>query len=94
MALHDEEQRRLSEIERALAEENPRLDQRLSELRRVRLPGALLAVLGALCAIVAGEFLMVAGAQVHSSFLIVFGTVLTSGVPTAVVWRTWLHRLS
>lgn len=93
MALHDEEQRRLSEIERALAEENPRLDQRLSELRRMRLPGVVLAVLGALCSMVAGLFVMVAGAQTHSSFLIVFGTVLTSGIPTLVVWRTWLRKL-
>ncbi|GHF55862.1 putative membrane protein YdbT with pleckstrin-like domain [Amycolatopsis bartoniae] len=93
MALHDEEQRRLAEIERQLAEENPRLAQRLSELRPMRIPGVVVALLGALCSIVAGLFVMTAGAQSHAAFLIVFGAVLTSGVPTAIIWRTWLHRL-
>lgn len=94
MALHDEEQRRLSEIERALAEENPRLDQRLSQLRGMRLPGVVLALLGALCSIAAGLFVMVAGAQTHSPFLMVFGTVFTSGLPTLIIWRLWLRKLS
>ncbi|KAA9156436.1 DUF3040 domain-containing protein [Amycolatopsis acidicola] len=93
MALHGEEQRRLSEIERQLAEENPRLAQRLAELRPMRIPSVVLAILGALCSIACGLFLMVAGAQAHTSFLIVFGTVLCIGVPTAIVWRTWLYRL-
>lgn len=93
MALHGEEQRRLTEIERQLAEENPRLAQRLSELRPMRIPSVVLAVLGALCSVVAGLFIMVAGAQAHTEFLIIFGTVLTVGVPTAIAWRTWLYRL-
>ena len=94
MALHGEEQRRLTEIERQLAEENPRLAQRLAELRPVRIPGVVLAILGALGAMVAGLFVLVAGAQAHEIFLIVLGTVLVSGVPTAVIWRTWLYRLN
>ncbi|MTD55226.1 DUF3040 domain-containing protein [Amycolatopsis pithecellobii] len=94
MALHGEEQRRLSEIERQLAEENPRLAQRLSELRPMRIPGVVFAIVGALCSIVAGLFIMVAGAQSRNTFLIVFGAVLTVAVPTAILWRTWLYRLS
>ncbi|GAA5161973.1 MULTISPECIES: DUF3040 domain-containing protein [Amycolatopsis] len=93
MALHGEEQRRLTEIERQLAEENPRLAQRLAELRPMRVPSVVLAALGALCSMVAGLFILVAGAQAQSGFLLVLGTVLTSGVPTAVLWRMWLHRL-
>jgi len=93
MALHGEEQRRLSEIERQLAEENPRLAQRLAELRPMRIPGVVLAVLGALCSMVAGVFILVAGAQTQQLFLMILGTVLASGVPTAILWRLWLHRL-
>ncbi|WP_236790598.1 DUF3040 domain-containing protein [Amycolatopsis sp. GM8] len=93
MALHGEEQRRLTEIEQQLAEENPRLAQRLSELRPMRIPSVVLAVIGAVCSVVAGLFIMVAGGQSHNGFLIVFGTVLTCVVPTAILWRTWLYRL-
>ncbi|HVW39827.1 MAG TPA: DUF3040 domain-containing protein [Amycolatopsis sp.] len=93
MALHGEEQRRLTEIERQLAEENPRLAQRLAELRPMRIPGVVLAIFGALCAVVAGLFILVAGAQGHEIFLIVLGTILVSGVPTAIIWRSWLYRL-
>lgn len=93
MALHGEEQRRLSEIERQLAEENPRLAQRLAELRPMRIPNVVLAVLGALFASMIGLFVLVAAAQTHAPVLMVFGTVLTSLVPTLIIWRTWLHRL-
>jgi uncharacterized membrane protein YdbT with pleckstrin-like domain len=93
MALHGDEQRRLSEIERQLAEENPRLAQRLAELRPMRIPTVVLAVLGALCSMVSGMFLLVAAAQAQLPFLIALGTVLTSVVPTAILWRTWLYRL-
>ncbi|HJQ44787.1 MAG TPA: DUF3040 domain-containing protein [Amycolatopsis sp.] len=93
MALHGEEQRRLSEIERQLAEENPRLAQRLAELRPMRIPGVVLAILGALGAVVIGLFVLVAGAQAHQSFLIVLGTLLVAAVPTAIIWRSWLYRL-
>lgn len=93
MALHGEEQRRLSEIERQLAEENPRLAQRLSELRPMRISGVVLAVLGVLCAPAVGLLVLTAAAQAHSPFLMVLGTVLAAVVPTAIIWRTWLHKL-
>lgn len=94
MALHGEEQRRLSEIERQLAEENPRLAQRLSELRPMRIPSVVFALIGAVCSIVAGLFILVAGAQAANGFLIVFGALLTCAVPTTILWRTWLYRLT
>jgi hypothetical protein len=93
MALHGEEQRRLSEIERQLAEENPRLAQRLAELRPMRITGVVLAIAGVLLAPVAGLFVLFAAAQTQSPFLIALGTVLAAVVPTAILWRTWLHRL-
>jgi hypothetical protein len=93
MALHGEEQRRLSEIERQLAEENPRLAQRLAELRPMRIPGVVLAVLAALCSPVIGLVVLVAAAQTHSPFLMVLGTLLAAAVPTAIIWRSGLHRL-
>ncbi|TVT51816.1 DUF3040 domain-containing protein [Amycolatopsis rhizosphaerae] len=93
MALHGEEQRRLSEIERQLAEENPRLAQRLAELRPMRIPTVVLAIFGALCSMVSGLFILVAAAQVHSGFLMALGTALASGVPTAILWRTCLYRV-
>jgi hypothetical protein len=93
MALHGEEQRRLSEIERQLAEENPRLAQRLAELRPMRISGVVLAVLGVLCSPVVGLLVLTAAAQTHSPFLMVIGTIPAAVVPTAILWRAWLHRL-
>ncbi len=93
MALHGEEQRRLSEIERQLAEENPRLAQRLAELRPMRVPAVVLAILGTLCSITSGLFILVAAAQVHSPALMALGTGLSSVVPTVVLWRGLLYRL-
>jgi hypothetical protein len=93
MALHGEEQRRLSEIERQLAAENPRLAQRLAELRPMRVSGILLSLLGILCSPVIGLFLLVAAAQSQAVILFVVGTVFTSVIPTALIWRAWLHRL-
>lgn len=93
MALHGEEQRRLSEIERQLAEESPRLAQRLAELRPMRISGVVLAVVAAVCSPMVGLVVLTAAAQLHSPFLMVIGTVLGAGVPTAILWRAWLHRL-
>ena len=93
MALHGEEQRRLTEIEKQLAEENPRLAQRLAELRPMRIPGVVLAILAALAVPVIGLFILVAAAQAHSAALMILGTVLTALVPTAIIWRTWLYKL-
>jgi DUF3040 family protein len=92
MALHGEEQRRLSEIERQLAEENPRLAQRLAELRPKRIPTVVLAIFAALCSPVIGLFVLVAAAQTQSPFLMVLGTILASVVPTAILWQGWLRR--
>jgi len=94
MALHDEEQRILTEIERQLAAENPRLARRLAELRPMRVPGMVLALLCALAAPVLGLFLLVVAAQSQVALLFVIGTVFTSVIPTALLWRVWLHRLS
>ncbi|WP_040407335.1 DUF3040 domain-containing protein [Amycolatopsis nigrescens] len=93
MTLHDEEQRRLAEIERRLAEDDPRLADRLAELRPMRLPAAVVGVLGILTTIAAGLVVMVLGAQQSSPVLIVIGTLLVAGVPTLIVWRLWLHRI-
>ncbi|WP_158891095.1 DUF3040 domain-containing protein [Amycolatopsis anabasis] len=93
MALHDEEQRRLAEIELRLAEENPRLAQRLAELRPIRISGTILAVVAVVGALTIGLTMMTFGAQSSSLILMVLGALLAVVVPTAAVWRCWLHRL-
>ncbi|MGH3949946.1 MAG: DUF3040 domain-containing protein [Pseudonocardiaceae bacterium] len=91
MALHDEEMQRLNEIERQLAEESPRLAERLAELRPFTI--SVMAVAGVLASVTMGLVITVVGAQVDSAALVVLGALLTVVMPTVIIWRLWLSRL-
>ncbi|MFC4000293.1 DUF3040 domain-containing protein [Prauserella oleivorans] len=92
MALHDEEQRQLAEIERRLAEDDPRLAQRLATLRP-GFGGPILTLVGLVVLFVAGLAVIAIGAEISSPVLGIFGIVLAVCVPTAIIWRKWLRKL-
>ncbi|WP_158896137.1 DUF3040 domain-containing protein [Amycolatopsis anabasis] len=93
MALRDEEERILAEIEHQLAEQEPALDHRLDELRPVRFSGAVLGAGAVLASLAAGLMSMIFGAQTGSPLFIVVGVLLATVVPTGVLWRAWIRRL-
>ncbi|MFF5992817.1 DUF3040 domain-containing protein [Prauserella flavalba] len=93
MALHDEEQKQLEEIERRLAEDDPRLAQRLEKLRPLGLSRIGLAILLMLVLFVSGLATIAIGAEISSPVLGVLGVVLAVGLPTAIIWRLWLRKL-
>ncbi|PXY20366.1 DUF3040 domain-containing protein [Prauserella sp. PE36] len=93
MALHDEEQRQLEEIERRLAEDDPRLAQRLEKLRPLGVSRIGLAILGMLALFVGGLVTIAIGAEISSPVLGIVGVVLAVGLPTVIIWRLWLRRL-
>jgi hypothetical protein len=93
MALHDYEQRKLEEIERHLAAENPRLARHLAELAPVPTTALVCGVLGSLILLFTGLVIMVVGVRLGAPPLIVIGAALTAMVPAAVCWyirRRWM----
>ncbi|PRX47299.1 Protein of unknown function (DUF3040) [Prauserella shujinwangii] len=93
MALRDEEQRQLAEIEQRLVEDDPHLAQRLAKLRPFALGRAGLVVLSVVAALVVGLIVIATGSELDSPALVVLGAALAAGVPTAVIWRLWLRKL-
>ncbi|GAA2827105.1 DUF3040 domain-containing protein [Crossiella cryophila] len=93
MALRDHEQRALAEIERRLAEEDPRLAERFLGLSSPSLRNrqAVLALLGVLGAYALGLTVLVIGVSGAWIELIVLGAVISVSV---LAWFTWkrLHR--
>jgi hypothetical protein len=89
MALHDYEQRKLDEIEHHLAEESPRLAQRLADFRPARYGTLIAAGCGLLLLLSVGLITMVVGIQLGAPGLIVLGAVLAAIAPTVAAWYTW-----
>jgi hypothetical protein len=93
MALHDEEQRQLAEIERRLAEDDPRLARRLATLRPMESLVVVAAVVGVLASVAGGLIAMVFGVVLSSPILIIAGVLIAVFLPTAIAWRVWRrHR--
>jgi hypothetical protein len=92
MALHDEEQRQLAEIERRLVEDDPRLARRLATLRPMQSLALVASIAGLLASVVCGLTAMVFGVLLSSPVLIIVGTLLAVFLPTAIGWRLWLRR--
>lgn len=89
MKLSDDEERRLAELERALAGSDPRLERSLSRMRAgwVRLRWVLAMAAG----IALGVSLAVVGDLLAITACLVAGVVLTAAVPAlAVIW--WARR--
>lgn len=93
MALRDEEQRQLAEIERRLAEDDPGLAHRLERLRSSVLPGPVRALAGVVLSVVVGLVLAVLGTETGTTAVRLAGLVLATGVPTLIAWRLWLRRV-
>ncbi|MBK1786396.1 DUF3040 domain-containing protein [Prauserella cavernicola] len=93
MALHDKEKKELAEIERRLAEDDPRLAQRLEKLRPRGAARIGLALLAMLALFVGGLTTIATAAEMSSPVLAVVGVVLAVGIPTGIIWRLWLRKL-
>jgi hypothetical protein len=92
MALRDDERRKLAEIERELAQADPRLAHRLAELRPLTRGSATALVAGALAMLASGLIMMVVGVQLASPVLVVIGALLSAGFPALAGWHLWWRR--
>ncbi|MFD9701759.1 DUF3040 domain-containing protein [Lentzea sp. NPDC059081] len=93
MELPDREQRELEEIERHLAEDDPKLAARLNRAApRVLLPRRILVVLGMVALHVVGLVAVVAGVTVSSLVLVVLGMLVIAGVFAWFTLRAWRAR--
>ncbi|HET6500401.1 MAG TPA: DUF3040 domain-containing protein [Amycolatopsis sp.] len=90
MKLNDEEARRLTELERALRESDPRLDRRLSRMRGDGF-SSMRVILVLLAGIALGVALVAVGDLLKVPVCLVAGIILTATAPAlAVVW--WARR--
>lgn len=79
MGLADHEQRELDEIERQLAEEDPKLAAKLMA-RRLVLTRRAWILLGSLTTYVAGLLVVIAGVSTSSAALVALGALVTAAV--------------
>ncbi|MFD2474810.1 DUF3040 domain-containing protein [Amycolatopsis silviterrae] len=91
MALPDDEQRKLDEIERFLTEENPALAHRFAEARPPGI-GSLLWTAGGMLALLAtGLVITCVGIQHADPLVIGAGALLTALVPGMTGWYVRQH---
>ena len=81
MALPDDEQRRLGEIERELAAEDPRLARRFAHQRQVTAGMLAALITGALVLLGAGGTLIVMGIRLHQPVVVGIGSVVAVVLP-------------
>ncbi|WP_020658634.1 DUF3040 domain-containing protein [Amycolatopsis benzoatilytica] len=86
MTLRDHEQRQLDEIERILADENPRLAHRFEKFRPMHVVTFAAATLSVLSLLLAGLTTMVVGFGMGSLPPILAGAAITLGVPLVSAW--------
>lgn len=90
MALRDDEQRTLTEIERHLVEEDPRLAHRFVERPAA---GSLASVIaGVVLTFGAGLAVLASGIRLASPALVLVGVIVTTAVPALVGWVLSAHR--
>ncbi|XVS61588.1 DUF3040 domain-containing protein [Actinosynnema sp. CA-299493] len=93
MALRDDEKRALAQIQRQLADDDPRFVARLSRKRSLfRIPQRVLFTAALLTTYVVGLLAIITGVALSSAFLVVAGALVTAGFPTAVAVRAWRGR--
>ena len=94
MGLPAHEERALVEIEQYLAEDDPRLAERLTTGKRtiLTLSGRAQFILGLLATYLIGLLAVIAGVTFSSVFLIGLGAAVTVSFPVAVAARAWRHR--
>ncbi|MBN9743285.1 DUF3040 domain-containing protein [Amycolatopsis sp. A1MSW2902] len=86
MALPDDEQRKLDEIERFLTEENPSLAHRLASARPPGGATLLWTALGLLMLLGTGLVITCVGIQCSAPVVIGAGALLTAIAPAAAGW--------
>jgi hypothetical protein len=93
MGLTDHEERALAQIERQLADDDPRFVARLARTRPLsRVPRRVLFG-AALCLVYSvGLLTIIAGATLQSAVLIAIGSAVTVAYPVAVAVRAWQER--
>ena len=84
MALPEDEQRRLGEIERRLTEDDPQLARRLAT-RRPRTAGSIAALIAGVSMLACGVAVIQAGAALGSPAVMIIGAVIAVIVP-AIAW--------
>lgn len=93
MELPENERHELDEIERRLAEDDPKLAARLTNSApAIFIPRRTLIAIGVLAAYLAGLITIIAGVTVASIALVLLGAVITVGVFTALTVHAWRHR--
>jgi len=88
MALPEDEQRRLAEIEAGLAEDDPRLARRLGSGQAVTVGSLAALIVGAILMLGAGVIIIVSGARLGAPLVIAIGVLIAVIVPATV----WLVR--
>ncbi|MDX8053687.1 DUF3040 domain-containing protein [Lentzea sp. BCCO 10_0798] len=91
MKLPDREQQELDEVERRLAEDDPKLAAKLNR-SAPRVPRRTLVVAGVLLLYVAGLVVMMVGVTLSSVVLIVLGAGVVFGVFAWFAVRIWRKR--
>lgn len=90
VGLQDHEKRALAQIERQLADDDPRFVARLNRRRsRIRIPQRVLFTAALLTTYLVGLLTIITGVTLSSTFLIVLGALVTAAFPTAVATRAW-----
>ncbi|MDX8050804.1 DUF3040 domain-containing protein [Lentzea sp. BCCO 10_0798] len=91
MKLPDHEQRELDEIERRLAEDDPKLAAKLNR-PAPRMPRRTLVLAGMLSLHVIGLLVVMAGVSSSSAVVVALGGCVVLGVFAAFVVRAWRER--
>lgn len=86
MTLHDREDRKLAEIERHLAEQDPRLARRLAEFQPISASVLVAVALGVLMLLPTGLVVMVIGVQTAAPVSVVGGALIMAVVPAMTAW--------
>ncbi|WP_028923832.1 DUF3040 domain-containing protein [Pseudonocardia acaciae] len=82
MALPDDEERKLVEIEQGLASDDPRLAHRFVQLPGPTVGSLVATTIGIIVLLSAGAAIISIGAQLHSPAVIALGAVCTALLPT------------
>ncbi|MCX2946917.1 DUF3040 domain-containing protein [Lentzea sp. NEAU-D7] len=91
MKLPDHEQRELDEIERRLAEDDPKLAAKLTR-PAPRMPRRTLVLAGMLSLYAIGLLVVIAGVSSSSAVVVALGACVVLGVFAAFAVRAWRER--
>jgi len=90
MALRDEEQRTLTEIERHLVEEDPKLANQFAGHSSTR--SLMIVTTGVVVTFAAGIAVLITGIQLASPLLVLVGVIFTMAFPALTGWALSSRR--